>query len=1460
MDNNMKNLYISLVFAFLILLFAPTVQSQSFLDARVKYGTTVPLTCLGTRFDSVFIVGIGTNAGVYACIGGTYVNTSQTAAAVTKLATETIPLNDLSDVALFTPASGQYLKFNGTNWLNSFIVKQDVGLSNVDNTTDIGKPISTAAQNLFNLKADLIAGKVPVEQLPATATGATTLAGLTDVAIVTPANTQYLKFNGTKWINSVIATSEVNGLDNALNSKLNTSDFAANFSSRLSFSPIDGLNDVDTGLAVDGQVLKRVGGVWKGAAETGGTIADGSITTAKLADKAATFAKFQDVSASKLLGRAATIGGSMQEITLGTNLTFNATTSVLNATGGSGGSLSTLTDVSIPTAPVNGQVLKHNGTVWTTGTDVSTTGTGSTTVSLAGNYSGNLLTAVSTIGTVNLTVLTVDAPATLTDVVIIPANIKLDFQQTGKITKGANATAGTAGKIVCQGMCFNPPNDPYQLIFEGFGVGDIEFGLSQIFPLASELVKASSTTISVPNKYFTNPSNQAIYNGWSASLLPNGTGFLYQGKIAAVGGVDSAAIGRRLITVDFIMQDIHTFNANTIFQVIPPEIPVKMPSEISPIWFGGIVSNFNANGATPTANTSTIAAVNTIMGAFTGKRQTNRNYGTVIKFPAGDYWLDNSIFVSKNFSLKGVENSSFGSRASRLFFKNGRSGIVFKPNANGDTPEGNLVQDLEIRQDVASYYDALVTIGGTNGLVMTAATTGATDFGDPFNDGDTVTVRNSNGSNYSLVGTKRKFSTSPTGTAGSAVINIAAVNTFPPFKNTYDQTDVNSEFMLLKGNSSVKYKIASVQTATQITLDRPLTNNVNLDSASSGYGAFVSSAKVIDIKKFDFIAGLTKTTAGQTALQYACSPATSTQLHSPDLFVGQSITFQSRTIETRTIRAYDVNNPNCLMIDPLPAGFTTQDYQYVYAEIQGLNAITTPIQATVNRYAGIDIIGGSHIKVDNVRVQEFKGDGVRVDTDQYQHVFSDTANFTSLNNLHVDNNASNGLHFEGSDSNAGIVTNFFAILNGGYGIYDNSYLGNTYNAGEISDNRNGTVFTKKDSTNESIFTGLYTEAGVTGMNLGKGNIFLGGNNGTGFHRDSQHNHGFANDVNGSLVTGRGFMFRDTLGNMSMKLIATSYQNRSYFLAAGGQKYTDAESGGGAGSGASQTANSLSGQWDWAMGNGELGHYGYIGRTIESVGDSWTLAWDAIARVVLVRTLRIGGGSTDINTSNYTQMISGIAAPTTGSHAKGAIVWNRTPVSGGTAGWINIGDATTANWQTFATISGTATTTTTTTTTSGTILNYALTSNSGTIADNGNGCSNISNSVIDGIKHTSGAYGCTTAYTSSAVVSATAPAIVTATLSQSRSISKINLYGLGDLANYSVEPTATETSRYANQDFKIEYSTDGTTWTTAQTVTSNALTLNSYSFATPFTASRIRLTVTRAAGGQAYLTEFEVFGS
>ena len=49
---------------------------------------------------------------------------------------------------------GYTFKNSGIHMTNINITKANIGLSNVDNTSDVNKPISTATQNALNLKAN----------------------------------------------------------------------------------------------------------------------------------------------------------------------------------------------------------------------------------------------------------------------------------------------------------------------------------------------------------------------------------------------------------------------------------------------------------------------------------------------------------------------------------------------------------------------------------------------------------------------------------------------------------------------------------------------------------------------------------------------------------------------------------------------------------------------------------------------------------------------------------------------------------------------------------------------------------------------------------------------------------------------------------------------------------------------------------------------------------------------------------------------------------------------------------------------------------------------------------------------------------------------------------------------------------------------------------------------------------
>ena len=91
-------------------------------------------------------------------------------------------LGNLDDVSLVTPANREALIYDGDNWVNDNVTKADVGLGNVENTSDADKPVSTATQTALNLKANT--ADVPTE-----------LNDLSDVSLTTPTANQALIYN-----------------------------------------------------------------------------------------------------------------------------------------------------------------------------------------------------------------------------------------------------------------------------------------------------------------------------------------------------------------------------------------------------------------------------------------------------------------------------------------------------------------------------------------------------------------------------------------------------------------------------------------------------------------------------------------------------------------------------------------------------------------------------------------------------------------------------------------------------------------------------------------------------------------------------------------------------------------------------------------------------------------------------------------------------------------------------------------------------------------------------------------------------------------------------------------------------------------------------------------------------------------------------------------------------------------
>ena len=119
-----------------------------------------------------------------------------------------INLDFLSDVSINTPISGQVLKYNGTNFVNSsdyynnFLIGSQNSIFNFNLTTSTAPYTVTFDYSLQNQTArTFLCG--PNNGGPSTPTFRTvSIDEMNDVVISTPLNNQILQYNGTNWINA----------------------------------------------------------------------------------------------------------------------------------------------------------------------------------------------------------------------------------------------------------------------------------------------------------------------------------------------------------------------------------------------------------------------------------------------------------------------------------------------------------------------------------------------------------------------------------------------------------------------------------------------------------------------------------------------------------------------------------------------------------------------------------------------------------------------------------------------------------------------------------------------------------------------------------------------------------------------------------------------------------------------------------------------------------------------------------------------------------------------------------------------------------------------------------------------------------------------------------------------------------------------------------------------------------
>jgi len=159
---------------------------------------------------------------------------------------ETASIDDLADVVLSNSSNGDYLRYNGSTWINdeinlgtdtvgdyvqSLVSGTGVTLSNNSGegsspTISIGQDVSSSANVIFNTVTANFVGNV-TGNISSISTH--NIDELADVVITSAQNGQLLQYNGSTWVNSVFPSSEPIGHENKADSVISFNESTRQF-------------------------------------------------------------------------------------------------------------------------------------------------------------------------------------------------------------------------------------------------------------------------------------------------------------------------------------------------------------------------------------------------------------------------------------------------------------------------------------------------------------------------------------------------------------------------------------------------------------------------------------------------------------------------------------------------------------------------------------------------------------------------------------------------------------------------------------------------------------------------------------------------------------------------------------------------------------------------------------------------------------------------------------------------------------------------------------------------------------------------------------------------------------------------------------------------------------------------------------------------------------------------------
>lgn len=387
-------------------------------------------------------------------------------------------------------------------------------------------------------------------------------------------------------------------------------------------------------------------------------------------------------------------------------------------------------------------------------------------------------------------------------------------------------------------------------------------------------------------------------------------------------------------------------------------------------------------------------------------------------------------------------------------------------------------------------------------------------------------------------------------------------------------------------------------------------------------------------------------------------------LNKPVRIIGQTIAWSPFIASTGTILEFAADKFGLVVNSNDSVGAIAPGANY--SNLSNLVIVSRGGQSGLNNGGtGIAVDGilirAPKVRLDSVRVWYWKRNGIRIQTIT---AFVENANMWAINVADCQFNGSHGFFADGPNANAGVAIRLDCSNNSGWGIFDSSFLGNTYVGCHTDSNTLGPV--KTDDPNASnTFIGLYSETGLA--EIVDPTIIMGGL-GSAEARVAPASTGF------SFASGRAFNspVKYVNGKGAVRIGGAVGQNDTSMSA-----FTfgaNSESGGL--DAWKLKFDSGNNAWTWQFANSPA---------FQPLSYINSLATAYTNKGLTGPVFQNGYAVTNTGVASVKVRLLGTAAPTTGTYEVGDIVYNSAPVAGGTIGFVCTTAGTPGTWKTFGAI-------------------------------------------------------------------------------------------------------------------------------------------------------------------------------